>query len=207
MEKAEVEEKSIENSKKMIKGETLPHPYQPSNEQMQESLKVMNEETLQLSEFLLQEEILCRELCVLLKQVLKHLNMSFNLPANVFPQTEKTQRIILNDEAHLIFVNNKNEVKSKALEDYPPQVILNVASFIIPELSRSLTSYRKEIGSRIDLFERINNELRNFRNIFVNRPRKLLEEDINPADNRLKRAPLAKQKGFSEENKRDKESA
>lgn len=206
MEKAEVEEKSIENSKKMIKGETLPRPYQPSSEQMQEFLKIMNEETLQLSEFLLQEEKLIKELCVLLKQVLKQLNMSFNLPANVFPQTWKTQRIILNDEAHLIFVNNKNEVKSKALEDYPSQVILNVASFIIPELSRSLISYRKEISSRIGLFDRINQELRTLRNILANRPKKF-EEDINPVNDGVKKALIAKQKGPSAENKRNKESA
>lgn len=206
MEKAEVEEKSIENSKKMIKEETPPRPYQPSSDQMQESLRIINEETLQLREFLLQERICIRELCVLLKQVLKQLNMSFNLPANVFPQTKKPQRIILNDEAHLIFVNNKNEVKSKALEDYPPQVILNVASFIIPELSRSLTSYRKKISSRIGLFDMINHELRNLRNILANRPKKL-EEDINPANNGVKKGLLAKQKGPSEENERNKERA
>jgi hypothetical protein len=113
--------------------------------------------------------------------------------------------VILNDEAHLIFINNKNEVKSKTLRDYSPQVILNVASFIIPELSRSLTSYRKKISSRIDLFDRINHELRNLRNIFANHPEKP-EEDINPTNNGVKKGLSAKQKGSSEENKRDKES-
>jgi len=74
LEKAEVEEKSVENSKEHIKGETLPCRYQSSSGQMQESLSVMNEETLELRDFILQEEIRIKELCVLLKQVLKQLN-------------------------------------------------------------------------------------------------------------------------------------
>jgi hypothetical protein len=74
LEKAEVEEKSVENSKEHIKGETLPRRYQSSSGQMQESFSVMNEETLELREFILQEEIRIKELCVLLKQVLKQLN-------------------------------------------------------------------------------------------------------------------------------------
>ncbi len=193
MEKAEVEEKSSANSQEMIKGETPLH-YEPSSDNIKESLKIMNEETLQLSEFILQEEKLSKELCVLLKHVLKRLNMSFDLPTNVFPHTSKTQLIILNDEAHLIFTNNKNEVKSKALEYYPPQIILTVASFIIPELSKSLTSYRKRISLRISLFERINQELRNVRNAFGNNPKKL-EGDLNSLNNEVKK------------NKRKKESA
>lgn len=204
MENVEVEKKSSENSKKTIKGEIS--PYRPSSDQIQESLRIINEETLQLSEFLLQEEKLIKELCVLLKQVLRRLSASFNLPSNIFPQTWKTQRIILNDEAHLIFINSENKVKSKALEDFPPQVILNVVSFIIPELSKSLTSYRKRISLRIGLFDRINQELRNIRSIFASHPKKL-EENMNPLNNGVKKAILAKQRSPGEENKRDKESA
>ena len=197
LERVEVEKKA-ENSRKMIKGETPPHPYQPSSDQIRESLKIINEETLQLTEFLLQEDKLIKELCVLLKQVLKQLNISFKIPSKVFPQTWKSQWIILNDEAHLVFIDNEDEVKSKALEDCPSQVILNVALFIIPELSSSLTSFRKKISSRISIFDRINQELRNIRNAVANRPKKL-EEYMNQANNGVNKNP-------SEENKRKKES-
>lgn len=198
MQKAEVEEKSSENSHRIIKVEThISH--QPSSDQIEKILKIISEEAMQLSEFLLQEEKLIRELCVILKQVLKQLNMSFNLSANIFPQAPKTQEIILNAEAHLIFIGNENEVKSKALEDYPPQVILNIASFIIPELGKSLTSYRKEVSSRIGIFDRINHELRNLRKILANRP-KNLEEETNPVNNGAK-------KRLNQENRKNKESA
>ncbi len=204
LEKTEVE-KEVEYSQKMIKGETPSYDYQPSSDQIHESLRIINEETLQLSEFLLQEEKLIEELCVLLKNVLKQLNMSVNVPSNVFLQTWKVQRIILNEEAHLIFIINENEVKSKALEDCPPQVILNIALCIIPELSKLLTYYRKNISSRIEIFDRIVQEIGNIPNAFSNSPEKL-EVYMNPVNNGAKKGPVAKQKSSDKENKRNKES-
>jgi len=203
LEKAEVAEKSSEGSQKVITGEATPPPSPSSSDQIQESLKILSEETLQLSEFLWQEEKLIKELCVLLKLVLKQMNLSFNVPANVLPQTDKIQRIILNDEAHLILINDQNEVKSKALEDYPPPVIFNLVSFVIPELTKSFTSYRKRISVRISLFDRINQELRNIRNVFASSLKKA--EDGNPVNDGVKNA-LQAQKNESGGEQGNKES-
>jgi len=197
VEKVEVEKKA-ESPQKMVKEETASSQYLPSSDQIQESLKIMNEETLQLSEFLLQEGKLVKELCVLLKQVLKRLNMAFNIPSNVFPGSLRAQQIILNEEAHLIFISNENKVESKALEDFPPEVILNVTSFIIPKLTNSLISYRKKISSRIGLFNKINQELRNLSNTFANYPENF-EDSRPPIDNGVKKALLTKQKGSNNE--------
>lgn len=191
MEKTEVQ-KSSEGSQTTSPGEAATLPSPSLDSQMQESLKVLSEETLQLSEFLWQEEKLVKEMCALLKLVLKRLGLSFNLPANIFPQAEKMQKIILNDEAHLILINDQNEVRSRALEDYPPQVIFNVVSFIIPELGRSLTFYRKRISVRIGLFERVNQELRKIRSIFESNPKKL-EDGSGPVDDGVKKALSAPQ--------------
>ncbi len=196
MEKVEAE-KSSEGSQITSTGEATVASSTSSDSQMQESLRILSEETLQLSEFLWQEEKLVKEMCVLLKLVLKHLGLSFNLPANVLPQTEKMQRIILNDEAHLILINDQNEVRSRALEDYPPQVIFNVVSFVIPELGRSLTSYRKRLGVRISLFERVNQELRKIRSIFESSPKKL-EDGRSPVDDGVKKALSAPQTDSSQ---------
>lgn len=191
LEKTEVQ-KSSEGSQATSPGEAAILPSPSLDSQMQESLKVLSEETLQLSEFLWQEEKLVKEMCALLKLVLKRLGLSFNLPANIFPQAEKMQKIILNDEAHLILINDQNEVRSRALEDYPPQVIFNVVSFIIPELGRSLTFYRKRISVRIGLFERVNQELRKIRSIFESNPKKL-EDGSGPVDDGVKKALSAPQ--------------
>jgi len=164
---------------------------------MQESLKVLSEETLQLSELIWQEAKLTKEFCAVLKQVLKQLKISFNLPVNILAQGQRIQQAILNSEAHMILINDKNEVESRALEDYPPDVISNMISHIVPELSKSLTAYRQKIAMRIDLFDRVNRELRNLRNMSDNRSDKN-EEGSGPVEDGIKKT-LMNQSGSSSE--------
>jgi len=163
------------------------------HDQMQEYLKVLSEETLQLSELLWQEEKLTKEFCALLKHVLNQLDMSFNLPTNVFPERGRIQQIILNQEAHVILINDKNEVESKALQNYPAPIIHTMASSIIPELSKSLTSQRQKIAVRIDFFDKVNRELKNLCNTSENHGRKLEEESTTPVSNGVKEALLNQQ--------------
>lgn len=164
---------------------------------MQESLKILSEETLQLSELIWQEAKLTKEFCAVLKQVLRQLKISFNLPVNVITQGQRLQQAILNPEAHLILINDKNEVESRALEDYPPDVISNMISFIVPELSKSLTLYRQKIAVRIDVFDRVNRELRNLRNMSDNRSDKN-EEGSGPVEDGIKKTLMDQNRPSSE---------
>jgi hypothetical protein len=131
-----------------------------------EALKVINEETLQLSEFLIEDKKLARELCRLIRPVLKRLDLSFVIPPEAIPIFKKTDRIILNEAGHLIFVHEKTKVSSKPLEEYPPEIVLTVFLIIIPELGRSMRSYRKTIGMRISFFEKMYRELENVNRAF-----------------------------------------
>ncbi len=191
-----VEQKSSESSQPLVLAETM-EPSRVLNDQMQESLKVLSEETLQLSELIWQEAKLTKEFCAVLKQVLKQLKISFNLPVNLLANGQRLQQAILNSEAHLILINDKNEVESRALEDYPPDVISNMISHIVPELSKSLTLYRQKIAMRIDLFDRVNRELRNLRNMSDNRSDKN-EEGSGPVEDGIKKT-LMNQSGSSGE--------
>lgn len=191
-----VEQKSSENSP-LILAETSSGASNTLSEQMQESLKILSEETLQLSELVWQEAKLTREFCAVLKQVLRHLKISFNLPVNVFSQGQRLQQAILNPEAHLILINDKNEVESRALEDYPPDVIFNMVSYIIPELSRSLTLHRQKIASRIEVFDRVNRELRNLRNMSENHSDKH-EEGSGPIEDGIKKTLMDQNKQSGE---------
>lgn len=186
MEKAEVQEKGSPDSQGAIVQGVQPQGSQSTDDQMENSLKNLSEETLQLSEFLWQEEKLTKELCALLKLVFRQLGVSFNLPSNVLPQSGNLRRITLNDEAHMILINDQNEVTSKALENYPAHVIFNVVSFVIPELSKSLSAYRKRTSLRISFFDRINQELKNLQNIFVSSPK--MCEGGKPIDDGVKQA-------------------
>jgi len=191
-----VEQKGSENSPPLILAETS-GASSTLNEQMQESLKILSEETLQLSELVWQEAKLTREFCAVLKQVLRHLKISFNLPVNVFSQGQRLRQAILNPEAHLILINDKNEVESRALEDYPPDVIFNMVSYIIPELSRSLTLHRQKIASRIEVFDRVNRELRNLRNMSENHSDKH-EEGSGPVEDGIKKTLMDQNKQSGE---------
>ena len=191
-----VEQKSSESSPPLVLAETSVTS-SALNEQMQESLKVLSEETLQLSELIWQEAKLTKEFCAVLKQVLKQLKISFNLPVNIVTQGQRLQQAILNPEAHLILINDKNEVESRALEDYSPDVISNMISYIVPELSKSLTLYRQKIAVRIDLFDRVNRELRNLRNMSDNRSDKN-EEGSGPVEDGVKKTLMEQNRSSGE---------
>ncbi|MGQ9460126.1 MAG: hypothetical protein ACUVRA_02700 [Candidatus Bathyarchaeaceae archaeon] len=150
-----LDEKEVEKAKVEIEEKFL------------DSLKVINEEILQLSEFLIEDKKLAQELCKLLKQVLKHLNLSFEIPSRAIPIFEKVDQIILNEEGHLIFVHEKSKVGSKALEEYSPEIILIVFLSIIPKLGKLLRLYRKRVGMRVNFFEKIYRELENASRVFA----------------------------------------
>lgn len=142
-------------------------------QKFEELLRIIREETLQLSEFLIEEKKLTHELYVLLKPVLKHLNTSFNIPTKLIPHAERAKQIFLNAEGHLILIDENNAVTSKALEDCPPEVILNVLWITMPALSGSIMEYRKRVSFRVNLFNRINRELKNLHQILVKRSENL----------------------------------
>lgn len=138
----------------------------------QEFLKAIKEQTYQLGECLQTEKRLLLEFCLLLKQVLKQFNLHFSIPPTAISQSGRIKQVILNEEAHLIIVNDKNEIFSKELENYPPHVVLNVAWTVMPELNKSLVSHREKISRRLTFFERINQELRSLFKVFETEKKK-----------------------------------
>jgi len=95
------------------------------------------------------------------------LDLSFVIPPEAIPIFKKTDRIILNEAGHLIFVYEKTKVSSKPLEEYPPEIVLAVFLIIIPELGKSMRSYRKTISMRINFFEKMYRELENVNRAFA----------------------------------------
>jgi len=165
-------------------------------EKILESLRVINEETLQLSEFLIEDKNLARELCRLIKPVLKHLNRSFAIPSRAIPNSKKSDQIILNEDGHLIFAYEKGKVNSKPLDEYPSEIILIVFLNIIPKLGRLLRFYRKKVGMRVNLFEKIYRELDNANRAFSNseaKPGESLEGPKPAEENGIKKILFSKQ--------------
>ncbi|MDW8040696.1 MAG: hypothetical protein RMJ03_04655 [Nitrososphaerota archaeon] len=130
-------------------------------QKLQELLRSISEETMQLSEFLMEEDRLIKELCNSLKQVLKKLKVSFYIPPREIPIRGKVKKVILNDECHLILVYEKGEVHSAFLAEYSPEIVMATLLVIMPELAEALMLYRKRISTRVNLFGRIKKELKN----------------------------------------------
>ncbi|MEM3617002.1 MAG: hypothetical protein QW667_08390 [Candidatus Bathyarchaeia archaeon] len=130
-------------------------------QKLQELLKSISEETLQLSEFLMEEDKLVRELCTSMRQILKKLNVSFNIPPREIPIKAKAKKVILNEECHLILVYEKGEVHSAFLAEYPPEIVMATLLIVMPELAEVIMLYRKKISTRVSFFARIKRELKN----------------------------------------------
>jgi len=143
-----LDEKDIEKSKVEIE------------QKLQELLKSISEETLQLSEFLMEENKLMNEICIYLKQILKRLNVSFNIPPRDIPLRKKVKKVILNEEGHLILVHEKGEVNSAFLAEYPPEIVMAVLWVVMPELAKVVMLYRKKISTRANFFGKIKKELK-----------------------------------------------
>jgi len=143
-----LDEKEIEKSKVEIE------------QKLQELLKNISEETLQLSEFLMEENKLMSDLCVSLKQILKKLNVSFNIPPQDLPIHKKVKKVILNEEGHLILIYEKGDVYSAFLAEYPPEIVMATLWIVMPELAKVVMLYRKKIGTRVNFFGKVKKELK-----------------------------------------------
>jgi hypothetical protein len=147
--------------------EKVDKPIGEMEQKFDDLLRVVKEETLQLSEFLIEEKRLVQELCILLKLTLRQLNASFHISPKMISVPEKVKHVILNEEGHLILIDDKGGVNSKALEDYSPEVILNVLWVVLPELSEIIVGYSKRISFRVNVFEKISREFRNLHKMFT----------------------------------------
>jgi hypothetical protein len=150
-----LDEKEIEKSKVEIE------------QKLQELLRSLSEETLQLSEFLMEEKKLMNDLCVSVKQILKKLNVSFNIPPRDIPVRKKVKKVILNEEGHLILVYEKGEVYSAFLAEYPPEIVMSVLWVTMPELAKVIMLYRKKISTRVNFFGKIKKELKSIAKAIV----------------------------------------
>lgn len=153
-------ELEVEDSKE------LEEKYGEIENKFNEFLTAISEETLQLSEFIVEEKKLTNELCGSLTQTLRRLKISFDISPKYVTKLGEARQIKLNKEGHLIIIRERDKVDSKLLSDYPPDIILTVVWVIIPELEKALKAYRSRISKRVSLLEKIKQELKNIEKAF-----------------------------------------
>jgi hypothetical protein len=122
------------------------------------------------------------ELCVSLKQILKKLNVSFDIPPQNLPLSKKVKKVILNEEGHLILVYEKDEVNSAFLAEYPPEIVMAALWVIMPELAKVVMLYRKKISTRANFFGKVKKELKSVVNAIVGKEGTTEPEDEQVMD-------------------------
>lgn len=131
-----------------------------------DELKSLSEEAMQLAEFLSEDERLCHELCSLLRESLGKLDMAIEMPVRAFPFLERAERIMLNPRCHLIVLYEDGRIDSKALEDYPPEVVLMVFWNAMPKFRTLLGEYKEKVKRRVEYFDRISRDLKSLQGAF-----------------------------------------
>lgn len=166
--------KSEKGSQKETVEEPIFHPVQLSSkseaaieeseieveQKLQHLLKDISNETSQLREFLTEENRLMNELCVSIKQIMKKLDIAFDIPPRNIRVNKKIKRVILNEEGHLTFYYEKGAAHSAFLAEYPPEIVITVLWTVMPKLAKVVATYRKKIRSRISLFKKLKTELK-----------------------------------------------
>ena len=170
--------KTEKESQKETVEEPIFHPVQLSTkseegaddieveQKLQELLKDISEETLQLREFLTEENRLMNKLYVSIKQIMKKLIVSFDIPPRNIRVNKKIKRVILNEEGHLTFYHEKGEAHSAFLAEYPPETVITVLWTVMPKLAKVVTTYRKKIRTRSSLFKKLKTELKTCARVF-----------------------------------------
>jgi len=144
------------------KTEEDPDEKDAENEQkLQELLKNMSEETVQLNAFMTEESKLMNELCTSLKQILKTIHVSVNIQPEDIPLKKKIKEVTLSQNGDLILISEKDEKHSAFLAEYPPEIVMAVLWVVIPELAKVITMYKKRTGVRVNFFGRVKKELKN----------------------------------------------
>ena len=191
-----------DNSEKLETSETLDEEYsnylailkdKDSNdekireveEKFSELLRSINDDTKQLGEFLIEERNMVKDICIYLKGIFSQLNIAIILPNIPIPPFKTSKEIILNSQGHLIIVKEDNIVESRPLQNYPPEVVLIIVWGVIPKLKEIIHTYMKQVSSRINLLDKINEELKNVQESFNISQR---EDDESAEDFREKTA-------------------
>jgi hypothetical protein len=167
----------------------------PEGEQkLREILRSINDETLQLGDFLSRENMLVNELCMSLTEVLKKLDVSFNIPQQDIPLGKKVKKVILSEQGHLSVTGEEGEVKSAFLAEYSPEIVMAVLWVVIPELAKIISLYRKRLSARVGFFEGIKKELKSVAKAIVGNRDENLPADKEQTRNAAKKVPMTEVK-------------
>ena len=129
--------------------------------------RTIREDARQLSEYLIAEEKAINDICSFLRRILSELDLSVVIPEKTLPNMEKSRKIILNSECHLITVLEDGTVESRSLSNCPPETILAVLWALLPILKDEVNAYLRRVSMRFNLLETLKEELKDIQRPFI----------------------------------------
>ncbi|MDH5787312.1 MAG: hypothetical protein OEZ40_03315, partial [Candidatus Bathyarchaeota archaeon] len=73
---------------------------------------------------------------------------------------KKARKVVLNEEAQLTITDENGETRSTFLAECAPETIMAVLWNVMPELKRTMMTYRKKVGTRVNFFKKLKTELK-----------------------------------------------
>ena len=103
---------------------------------------------------------LSRELCKALAAYTGWLDITLEIPPEEIPRFYEAEKMFLSPQGHLVVIDNRGRVDSKALEEYPTEVVLMVVLNAMPQIKSKMDEYAQRLSERIDLLEGFSSLLR-----------------------------------------------
>jgi len=127
---------------------------------LSELLQSIREGAQTLVESRAEDARLSRELCAALAAYTGGLEITLEIPPEAIPQFHDAEKMFLSPEGHLVVVDRQGRVSSKALEEFPTEMVLTVVWNALPQLKSKIAGFTERLARRIDILERIGHEFR-----------------------------------------------
>ena len=129
-------------------------------------LKSIEDESVQLNEYLSKEKALTREICDLLRKIIRYLGVSIEVSSSHFSSEDRLDRVFLNKEGNLSLVYGEGRVVSKTLEECNPSLVVLIIYEVLPKLQNVILRQEHKVQKRISIFEKVKSELKSiFKNL------------------------------------------
>jgi len=155
--KAEANEKVAEDRNEKVKAvESLKmQGITEQNKKVQEMLRQMQEEAMQISELTLMQKDYISEISTYIKRVLIMLPYSIEVSMATLGNRGKKGKAFLNKNAHIIMTSDGNEATSTPLAELEPDLSMAVLSDAMPKIEEGLKIKRERMQDETTRLEQL----------------------------------------------------
>ncbi len=155
--KAEATEKVTEDHSDKVKAEEIQkmQGITEQNEKVQEMLRQMQEEAMQISELTLMQKDYISEISTYIKRVLIMLPYSIEIAMTTLGNKGKKGKVFLNRNAHVIMTSDSDEATSTPLTELEPEHSMAVLSDAMPKIEEGLRVKRERMQDETTRLEQL----------------------------------------------------